>query len=60
MPVCKNCSLKVTYYKYGKKRLCHNCLEDYDENDKRVMKHTHELAGFVWTEPKKVTIHGMV
>jgi hypothetical protein len=41
--VCKNCSLIVDYYNYGKQRLCHNCLEDYDENDERVLTHLSQM-----------------
>ena len=50
LAVCRNCSIVASYYRYGKNRLCHNCLSDYDENDDRVMQHIYEQAGVKWPE----------
>ena len=44
LPVCKNCSVRTTYYNYGTKRLCHTCLEAYQGNEQGVMSHLTRLA----------------
>jgi len=46
--VCVNCSLRRKYYKYGVKRLCHNCIVDrFGVNGEiNVLKHQHRLAGY--------------
>lgn len=42
--VCKSCSMRVKYYTFGYKRLCHNCLASYDGNEKRVLAHMTRVA----------------
>lgn len=41
-PVCVNCSLVIEYLDYGKQRICHNCLEMIDGDDKRIMEHINK------------------
>ncbi len=46
LPVCANCSSKRKYHNYGRVRLCDNCQEQYDGNDKIVMKRLYKMAGY--------------
>jgi hypothetical protein len=43
LPVCKSCSLIITYHK-KRCRLCHTCVEQYTGNDTLIWAHLHELA----------------
>jgi hypothetical protein len=29
LPVCGECSLRIHWYRFGRVRVCHNCLEDH-------------------------------
>lgn len=42
--VCSHCSLVVDYHSYGRVRLCHNCLREYDGDNTRVVNHLRRLA----------------
>lgn len=46
MPVCRNCSSKRNYLKYGKQRLCNDCQIEMDGNSRRVMYRTARKAGY--------------
>lgn len=48
MPACKACSLRVQYYNYGRKRICHRCLEERldKHGELLVTKHILRLAGY--------------
>lgn len=43
--VCTKCSSRRNYFNYGRVRLCNNCQELFDGNDKRVMARLAKLAG---------------
>jgi len=44
-PVCKKCSTRRTYFKYGRVRLCNDCQVYLDGDDKVVMRRLHKVAG---------------
>jgi hypothetical protein len=44
-PVCPNCSVLISYYDYGRKRVCHRCVcEHFGHEDPRPMAHLERLA----------------
>lgn len=38
LPVCRKCSVRVEYLRYGVKRLCLPCLEEHREDERRVKR----------------------
>ena len=46
--VCSNCSLVVSYLAYGRKRICHTCMESLKipNADKLIHAQAHRLAGY--------------
>lgn len=55
--VCKNCSLVVSYYHYGKKRLCHSCLEEEDGNDAQVIAHLANIGNWSPQDMAHLIVH---
>lgn len=52
--VCINCSLRIRYYDYGVRRICHNCIrERFGEYDPRIYVHLWTLAGYMAAEGRK-------
>lgn len=48
---CVNCSLRISYYDYGTKRVCHRCIRDrFGEFDARVYVHLWTLSGYTAEE----------
>lgn len=47
-PTCVACSIKMTWYAHGRKRICHDCLinELGEDGYRRVMSHLASLAGY--------------
>lgn len=49
-PTCTKCSLRVDYLRYGRQRICHNCLDELDreaggsDRNGRSMRHLRRLA----------------
>lgn len=46
LPVCRKCSTRRVYLRYGVVRLCNNCQKEIDGNDRRVMARLRKLAGY--------------
>lgn len=46
--VCIKCSSRRMYGKYGRKRLCDNCQEDIDGNDRAIMRKAYRMAGYTY------------
>lgn len=44
-PTCVACSIKLVWFEYGRKRICHNCVEQ-EYGRERVMEHLSALAGY--------------
>lgn len=46
--VCRNCSLVCSYHGYGRRRICHNCMEQHElpNADRRIREHLTALAGY--------------
>lgn len=48
LPACLECSLRIVYYNWGRKRLCHLCIEDYkgEAGEMLVLQHEYRKAGY--------------
>lgn len=48
MPVCSRCSSRVKWYRYGRRRICDNCLEEHrDEYGQAlVLRRRYHEAGY--------------
>lgn len=45
-PVCVECSSRRKYMKYGRVRLCDNCQESLDGNNRNVMQRIWNRSGY--------------
>ena len=48
LPVCRKCSTVLSYYTYGRRRVCNNCQVEHDgeRGERRVMSRLYKLAGY--------------
>jgi hypothetical protein len=53
---CNNCTVRVQWFDYGRRRVCANCLIDNEQGDK-VANLMWRLAGYSGNAPDSIIAH---